>query len=200
MIDMMVLVSVVLLWGLVHSLLASLAAKGFFARALGPTFMRFYRLGYNLFSAVSFLPVLWLVVILPDRRIYTIPSPWMYLMIAGQGGAAFLLLLGLLQTDALSFIGLRQLLEAASKPPTLVVSGLYRFVRHPLYTAGLLFIWLTPSMTANMLALYLSLTLYIVIGAHFEEQKLLREYGQAYESYKTSSPMFVPGLIFKRNK
>lgn len=197
---MLFLISAVLLWGLIHSLLASLAAKEFATRMLGQTFMRFYRLGYNLFSVISFLPILWLVAMLPDYRIYAVSPPWMYLMIAVQGGVSFLLLFGLLQTDVLSFIGLRQLLEAQSRPARLVVKGLYHYVRHPLYTTGLLLIWLSPVMTMNLLALYFCLTLYIVIGAIFEERKLLREYGQAYELYKTSTPMFIPGLLFKRNK
>ncbi len=197
---MPILIGAILLWGLVHSLLASLAVKELSARVLGQTLMRFYRLGYNLFSVVSFLPILWLMAVLPDRRVYLIPPPWMYLMITVQGGAAFLLLVGLLQTDTLSFIGLRQMFEMDSRPSALVVNGLYRYVRHPLYTAGLLFIWLTPIMAINVLALYFSLTIYIVIGAYFEERKLLQEYGQTYLSYKTSTPMFVPGLLFKQNK
>ena len=81
--------------------------------------------------------------ILPNDVLYLVHAPWKYLMLAGQGIAAFLLLYGVLQTDTLSFIGLRQLIELDCKPGMLVTSGLYRFVRHPLYSAGLLFLWLT---------------------------------------------------------
>jgi protein-S-isoprenylcysteine O-methyltransferase Ste14 len=118
-------------------------------------------------------------------------------MLAGQGVAAFLLLYGVLQTDTLSFVGLRQLVEPDGKPGTLVTSGLYRFVRHPLYSAGLLFLWLTATMTLNQLIVYICATIYIFIGAYFEERKLLREFGAAYAEYKAATPMIIPGLRFK---
>ena len=121
-------------------------------------------------------------------------------MLAGQGVAAFLLLYGVLQTDTLSFIGLRQLVESDSKPGTLVTSGLYRFVRHPLYSAGLLFLWLTPTMTVNQLTVYICATIYIFIGAYFEERKLLREYGAVYAEYKSVTPMIIPGLLFNEGR
>jgi protein-S-isoprenylcysteine O-methyltransferase Ste14 len=196
----LILISAFAVWGIVHSLLASLAFKEFFRKALGNEFMRFYRLGYNIFSVVSLLPILWLMWILPNHVLYLVPAPWKYFMLAGQGVAAFLLLYGVLQTDTLSFIGLRQLVEPDSKSGTLVTGGLYRFVRHPLYSAGLLFLWLTTTMTVNQLAVYICSTIYIFIGAYFEERKLLREFGMVYAEYKAVTPMIIPGSVFRRNK
>ena len=187
-------------WGVVHSLLATLAFKDFFRRTLGDDLMRIYRLGYNIFSVISILPILWLMWILPNRMIYIIPAPWKYLLLAGQGISAFLLLYGVLQTDTLSFVGLRQLVEPAGKPGALVTSGLYRFVRHPLYSAGLLFLWLTTTMTINQLIVYICATIYIFVGAYFEERKLMREYGAVYAEYKAVTPMIIPGLLFRRSK
>jgi protein-S-isoprenylcysteine O-methyltransferase Ste14 len=103
------------------------------------------------------------------------------------------------QTGLWSFIGIEQLLAPPdSRPPELVISGLYRWVRHPLYTAGLIFIWLTPVMTWNVLALSLGLSAYLIIGAYFEERKLLGEFGEAYQLYQRRTPMFFPGLIRRR--
>jgi len=196
----LILISASVVWGVIHSLLALLALKDFFRKTLGDDFMRFYRLGYNIFSALSLLPILWLMWILPNGIVYLIPAPWKYLMLAGQGIAAFLLLYGVLQTDTLSFVGLRQLGEPDSRPSALVTSGLYRFVRHPLYSAGLLFLWLTTTMTINQLIVYGCATIYIFVGAYFEERKLLREYGAAYAEYKSVTPMIIPGLLIKRIK
>jgi protein-S-isoprenylcysteine O-methyltransferase Ste14 len=78
----------------------------------------------------------------------------------------------------------------------LVTHGLYRVVRHPLYTFSLLFLWLTPTMSVNSLTLYLGATLYILVGAYFEERKLLRDFGTAYADYKRKTPMLIPGLRF----
>ena len=162
--------------------------------------MRFYRFGYNIFSVVSFLPILWLMVALPDRMLYRIPSPWIYLSLAGQLAAVVLLVVGVLQTDTLAFVGLRQLFEGNERSSRLVTSGLYRWVRHPLYTAGLLFIWLTPVMSQNSLVVFIAATVYILVGALFEEHKLEREFGAAYCAYKAVTPMLIPGLNFGRNK
>jgi len=73
---------------------------------------------------------------------------------------------------------------------------LYRVVRHPLYTFSLLFIWLSPSVSQNSLTVYIGATLYTLIGAYFEERKLLREFGEAYAIYKNTTPMLIPGLVF----
>lgn len=189
--NVLILLLTMALWGTIHSFLASLAFKNFLRRFWEAGFLRFYRLLYNGFSLLSFLPILWLTIALPDQPLYRIPAPWNVLMVLGQGGALVLLLIGVLQTDALSFAGVRQLFEG-EKPASLVITGLYRYVRHPLYTAGLLFIWLTPEMTVNRLTLYLSTTLYLLIGAYFEERKLLHEFGEAYARYKSSTPMLIP--------
>ena len=132
---------------------------------------------------------------MPNQPLYEVPAPWRYLMLAGQGASVLMLLVGVLQTDTLNFIGLGQLFEEKEKPAKLVVSGLYRYMRHPLYTAGLLFLWLSPNVSVNSFALYVAATIYIVIGAYFEERKLLREFGPSYEEYKQKTPMLIPGLF-----
>jgi flagellar biosynthesis chaperone FliJ len=71
--------------GVVHSITASLGFKNFLRRSIGDGFMRLYRLMYNVFSVVSFAPILYLMVALPDRSLYQTPPPWSYLMLAGQG-------------------------------------------------------------------------------------------------------------------
>lgn len=193
------LVLAIAIWGIVHSLLASLTLKDFFYQTLGSGFMRFYRLLYNVFALLTFLPILNFMIVLPDRVLYSVPPPWNFLMRAGQVLAGLLLLVGILQTDTLSFVGLRQIFEE-EKSAQLVTNGLYRYVRHPLYTFGLLLIWLSPTMTINSLIVFIGLTIYILVGAYFEERKLLREFGRSYADYRYVTPMLIPGLAFHRNK
>ncbi len=180
------------LWGVIHSFLASHGAKDFFRRTLGDGFMRSYRLLYNLFAVVSFLPILYLMVTLPDMALYSVPAPISYLMRLGQGISLVLLVVAVLQTDLLSFVGLRQILAEETRGP-LMTGGLYRFVRHPLYTFSLLILWLSPTMTLNSFIVYLALTVYILIGIVFEERKLLREFGEEYANYRSVTPMLIPG-------
>jgi len=185
------------LWGALHSLTASLAFKEKAARLFGRGAMRFYRLFYNGFSLLTFLPVMALVALPPHRVFYSVPAPWNFLMGAGQGAAAFLALLSVLQTDALHFAGIKQLFVEDSKGQ-LVTNGLYKIVRHPIYTFSLLFLWLTPVMTDKTLVFYLGATLYFIAGAYFEERKLLREFGEEYAEYMKSTPMLAPGLVFRK--
>ena len=182
------------LWGIVHSILASHFIKDMLRGIFGAGFMRMYRLAYNIFAAISFLPILYLMSTLPDQLAYEVRPPWNMVMFGGQLISAFLLLIAFLQTDSLSFAGLRQLFEE-EKSGTLVIHGLYRVVRHPLYAFSLLFIWLTPTVSQNSLTVYIGATLYVLIGAYFEERKLLREFGEAYAEYKRKTPMLVPGLV-----
>ncbi len=190
-----VLLLALTLWGVVHSILASNFAKDMIHAKVGS--MDLYRLGYNIFAVISFAPILYLMAALPNKPIYQVVSPWNLLMFGGQLLCVLFLLITILQTDTLSFVGLRQLFEKESTG-ALVTRGLYRVVRHPLYTFSLLFIWLSPTVTQNSLTVYIGATIYTLVGTYFEEQKLLRDFGDAYAEYKSRTPMLIPGLNFGR--
>jgi protein-S-isoprenylcysteine O-methyltransferase Ste14 len=196
---MLPLLLAIALWGLIHSLSASLGFKDYLRRTLGRRFMKSYRLLYNIVAVISAAPVLYLMAVLPDKVLYQVPPPWSYFMLAGQGISAFFLLVTVVQTNLLSFAGLRQLIED-EKTGRLVTDGLYRYVRHPLYTFSLLFLWLSASMTVNSIVVYLALTLYVFVGAFFEERKLLREFGKDYADYRAGTPMLIPGFRLNGNK
>jgi protein-S-isoprenylcysteine O-methyltransferase Ste14 len=189
----------VVVYGFFHSLLATLGAKAKARQWLGTGTDRWYRLAYNFLGIVTFLPILGLVAAYPGERLYVIPVPWSYLTLAGQFIALVALGIGLLQTGIWSFLGFEQVLvDAPTSQPEMVTGGLYRWVRHPLYTAGLVFIWLTPVMTSGLLALNLGLTIYLVFGAYYEERKLVREFGEDYTRYQQRTPMLIPGLIRRK--
>jgi protein-S-isoprenylcysteine O-methyltransferase Ste14 len=193
------LIFTIALWGVMHSLLASLRFKSFLLRSLGAGFMKFYRLLYNIIAIISIVPVLYLMSSLPNKSLYQVPAPWSTLMLAGQAISALFLFVAVMQTDLLSFAGLRQLIEE-ERPGGLVTRGLYRSVRHPLYTFSLLILWLVPSMSLNSFIVYAILTVYVLIGIFFEERKLLREFGGAYEEYRLVTPMLIPALKLGGNK
>jgi protein-S-isoprenylcysteine O-methyltransferase Ste14 len=184
-----------ILWGLGHSFLASHVFKRFVRKLFGSeAFYRLYRLAYNLFSLASFSPLFLMLVIFPDRLLYSIPAPWVYVTTIIQGMAVFALIAGVMQTGPLEFAGISQLTPMYDdlKPTRLVIDGLYARVRHPLYTAGLVFIWFSQDMTLNRLVLWAVFSFYIVIGAYFEERKLLNEFGAEYTEYKARTPMLIP--------
>ncbi len=189
------ILATVLIYGLLHSLLASLPVKGFIHRRLGPRSSRWYRLAFNFLAVITFLPVLGLLVILPEKKVYQLPFPWDLISLTLQLLALVALLAGLRQTGITSFLGLQQYFTGnPGRPHRLVTGGRYRYVRHPLYSAGLAFIWLLPVLTWDMLAVNLGFTIYILLGIQLEERKLLLEYGEAYAVYRRRTPMLIPGI------
>ena len=184
------------LYATLHSLLASRRFKAWLERRFGPGSRRWHRLAFSILGGLTFLPTLALVALLPDRVIYTIPYPfssWLRLVqVIGLVGLAF----GVLQTGFFNFIGLDRAIDPAAleTPRQLVTSGLYRLVRHPLYTCTMLLLWANPTLSWNRLAFNLGVSAYFVIGSIFEEQKLLDEFGAAYADYKRRTPAFLPRL------
>lgn len=180
------------LYGGLHSWLAS---QGFKARLLShwpePT-RRFYRLIYNIIAAITLLPVLALPAFFPGEVIYRINPPWVFATMLLQTAGMLLIVVGLIQTGPMAFVGLSQLAGGRTSEDSLVISGVYRYVRHPLYTGGMLVLWLTPLMTGSVLALVLGLTLYLYVGSLFEERKLARTFGDAYQTYRANVPRFIP--------
>jgi methanethiol S-methyltransferase len=185
------------IYGLVHSVLASHTLKAWAASVYGVDFTRtWYRLFFNVIAVITFLPILWLTATSPDQSLWSLPGPWSTvfrgIQIVGVVGAV----IAVLQTGAMSFAGLQQIFtggkEGESNP--LVVKGLYRVVRHPIYTFSLLFLWFSPTFTVNSLAFALGATAYFLVGIIFEERKLRAEFGQSYLEYKRRTPALVPGL------
>jgi len=185
-------IAAVALWGVLHSLLAGPRTKHWLHQRIGGPADRGYRLFYNVVAVLTLLPVLAVPARNPGLTLYQIPAPWVFVTTAVQLLALLAIGLTVLQTGASSFLGVRQLFVSEELPARLQVSGFYRWIRHPLYTAALIFIWLSPVMTTSTLALYLGFTLYIVIGSRFEERQLVAEFGEPYLEYRQKVPALIP--------
>ncbi|HOD04769.1 MAG TPA: isoprenylcysteine carboxylmethyltransferase family protein [Anaerolineaceae bacterium] len=194
MLNFWLILIAIALYGALHSSLASRRAKALAARWLGEPGRRYYRLFFSAQAAITFIPILLLVFGLPAEPIYTVPQPWRMLMLALQGACAAGILITFGQTGALAFLGLDALWipQARQAPPILRTDGLYRWVRHPVYTLSLLALYLMPWMTWNWLALALGATLYITLALPLEESKLIDEFGEAYETYRQRVPALLP--------
>jgi methanethiol S-methyltransferase len=183
------------IYGLIHSLLASLKVKELAAAWLGAGY-KWYRLIYNIFATISLLPVLALAIILPDKPIYDLPSPWHAVMLILQLIGAGISFFAAAKTGLGYLAGITQLTgtDEGDCEKRLETGGLYRFVRHPIYSGAILFLWASPQMTWNSMALKLAFTFYFIIGGMVEEKKLVAEFGDAYRAYRLRTPMLIPGL------
>lgn len=180
------------LYGLLHSITAALWFKALIYKSLGQWVERYYRFLYSVFSTLGILPIFALPMLLPDTHLWKIPAPWVYLTGTLQILALLALSYSVLQAGAMTFVGIPQALGMEDAQETLNINGLYRFMRHPLYTFGLIFMWLTSTMTLNWLTLYAAISLYLIIGSIFEERKLVAQFGQAYIDYQHQTGMFLP--------
>lgn len=187
------------LFAIIHSLTAGLGLKTWLKGRLGERVVEgWYRLGYNILSAILLLPVLAMLVALPDVTLYRVDGPAAWLMRAVQLAGVVGLVVAGSQTDIWRFAGVSQAVaylrgDPLPLPPQpLVTGGLYRLVRHPLYFFSLLAIWPTPVMTVNGLIFNIAATLYFIIGSRIEEGRLLRAYGETYRAYRSHVSWLLP--------
>jgi protein-S-isoprenylcysteine O-methyltransferase Ste14 len=78
--------------------------------------------------------------------------------------------------------------------PKLQQNGLHGYIRHPLYFGTLLFVWglfLLFPLLYNLIAAA-AITVYVLIGIKWEEEKLFVEYGEEYKQYSRRVPKLIP--------
>lgn len=68
-------------------------------------------------------------------------------------------------------------------PAELVTTGVYRYLRNPMYLGFVIGLWSTPRMSAGRLLLSAGMTLYILIGLRYERRDLETRFGDRYLSY-----------------
>lgn len=88
---------------------------------------------------------------------------------------------------------------STSKPranATLVTTGPYRWIRHPMYTATLLLVAAASLLTANVVVVVGGLTMFalLVARSRLEEQRLEEKFGDAYRDYQRRTGRFLPRL------
>jgi methanethiol S-methyltransferase len=101
--------------------------------------------------------------------------------------------------DVLDLAGVRPLLAtrtgAGPAHVPLVTSGLYGFVRHPLYFAWMLLVFAAPHMTMTRLTFAVLSTAYLAIAIPFEERALVRVFGPQYREYQQRvRSRMIPGV------
>jgi protein-S-isoprenylcysteine O-methyltransferase Ste14 len=73
-----------------------------------------------------------------------------------------------------------------------VTPFLYRHMRHPIQTGVLIGMWSQAHMSQGQLLLSAGMTVYVFIGLYFEEQDLVRHFGDRYRLYMMQVPRLFP--------
>lgn len=88
-------------------------------------------------------------------------------------------------------------LLAFEKTTSLVTTGIYHYIRHPLYSSLLFLTWgiffKVPAWYGVILAS--GATLFLIATARADEAECIRFFGTAYETYMHQTRMFVPFLF-----
>jgi len=175
-------------YGGLHSLLAAPSPKAWILAHL-PATTRYYRLGYNILATVLLIPLLLVTEWATDDWLWRWQGAWAWL----ANGVTVIVMLGFMWSsrayDMRVFMGLEESRNDA--PAGFGLSPLHRWVRHPWYTLGLLWLW-TRDMDSARLAAALTITLYVWLGAYLEDRKLEREWGARYRDYRAKIPGLLP--------
>lgn len=182
-----------IVFGVLHSILAGLKIKQRFAYAFPHSF-KHYRLLYTFFAFLTFGLVVWYQVQLVtplvfDRTFFTTVIG----LVAAVAGLVVMSIC--IKKYFLSLSGLKSLFQ--ERPAhRLMINGIHRYVRHPLYLGTFLLIWgvFLAYPLLSLLFSNVAITAYTLLGITLEEQKLIAEFGSAYKAYQRAVPKLLPAL------
>jgi protein-S-isoprenylcysteine O-methyltransferase Ste14 len=176
-----------------HSVLASISVKQWVQQNTGTGF-RYYRLFYTLFAFLSLVAVIYIQLSIQSIYLYE-QNPFSYAVGGIIAAAGLSLMMVCIKKYFLSLSGLKSLYQE-SPSSELMIAGVHRYMRHPLYTGTFLFIWglwvMFPSLSLRVMDTVI--TVYTVYAIRLEETKLVQEFGDKYREYQRTVPKLIPRL------
>jgi protein-S-isoprenylcysteine O-methyltransferase Ste14 len=113
-------------------------------------------------------------------------------------GAVLMLVGNILFIQAHVYLGRQWSPELEIQPEhQLIIRGVYRRIRHPMYTGFLLFGLGLVLLSANLFGCaYLpAIATMLIVRLPAEEALLIEEFGQAYRDYQKNTAALIPGLF-----
>lgn len=178
-----------ILYCVMHSLLASERVKLFFKKNL--FIHRYYRVLYNVIAVVTLLLVLWYQY---SIRSVLLLTPFLLIKLLAF---SLSILGGYIMLGCISkYFKLHSGIQSRNNPEKteLYMNGMHEYVRHPLYTGTMIFLFgiLLYFPTSSNLVAYVSLAAYTILGTILEEKKLREQFGDIYIRYSSKVPRFIP--------
>ena len=181
-----------------HSVLASEWIKKNMRRRMKN--FKWYRLWYTLFAFAFFAGIIYFQVEIATIELF---KPNSFTVIAGYvlsiSGLGLMFIC--IRKYFMNLSGVRSLfIENFSNE--LQITGVHKYVRHPLYLGTFAFIWglflLIPY--ASLLISNFIITVYTLIGIELEERKLFTEFGENYSEYRKKVPKLIPSFKLRRRQ
>ena len=196
--DHLILALLWIVYCVLHSLLAGISLKKKLQTSLGKNY-KYYRLFYTVFSLIF---LIWLIYFQINMVNYQLFQPGLPIFLTGLiiSFSGIILMIICISKYFVSLSGLRSLVRE-SVSSELMVQGIHKYVRHPLYLGTFAFIW-GLFMILPYLSLFITnaiITIYTLIGITLEERKLEAEFGEAYRKYRSKVPKLLPGLRVKKD-
>lgn len=185
---------------LLHSLLLTKRGSGWLGKlapgAHGKT------LGVTTYAIIASLQLLILFTLwTPSGIVWWRAEGWALILVCGAYGASWLLLLKAsfdagaeVQSGALGWLSLMQKIRPVF--PDMPTTGLFRFIRQPIYVAFALTLWTVPVWTPDQLAIALSYTAYCLLAPKLKERRFERLYGERFSAYRARVPYALPRWTF----
>ena len=88
-------------------------------------------------------------------------------------------------------------LLAFEKTTQLVTSGIYKYIRHPLYSSLLLLTWgiLYKNFSVAGIILAITATVFLILTAKADEAECIQFFGVEYQNYMKTTKRFLPFLF-----
>ncbi len=182
-----------LLFGILHSVLATETVKQTIHLWMGQ-YVRYYRLCYSLLATGLLVIVLYYHYSFDALLLWqtSLIEKIIAVILLTAGSCVMLLCIN---TYFMDLSGIDALMGRKRKF-VLQTKGMHSYVRHPLYSGTILFVWalFLYQPYLNTLISAVCITVYTVIGIRFEEKKLIREYGDDYRAYQLKTPSLIPQI------
>lgn len=179
-------------FGLAHSVMARRRFKTWWTRIIPPAAERST---YVLQSSLLLVLIFWQWQPIPNL-IWSVTGYGRYAWHAIHGLGWAIVLAATFLINHFELTGLQQvfshLRDTKAAPVRFVTPFLYKVVRHPMQLGMIITFWATPQMTVGRLIFAAAMTGYILIGLHFEERDLLKQFGADYEVYRRATPKLLP--------
>ena len=186
--NLLINLSLFLFFGLQHSIMARDWFKKWWQSIIPK---QLERLTYLLFSsfAIAIIILFWQPI---NGVIWDIRGTAFAIFIRGISLSGLLIVaVSVFSLSAADFSGWQQLNKTISET-SFQTPLFYKFVRHPIYLGFMISFWATPLLTIGHLLFAILMTIYIYIGAIFEERNLVKTFGDDYRNYQKKVGMLFP--------